>query len=180
MTKFIAFLRAVNVGGHVVKMDALRGMFEALGLSKVETFIASGNVIFEARSKDAAALEKKIAAHLHKSLGYEVGVFVRTDAEVAAIAKYKAFPESAMKSAGAFVVAFLGQAPSAAAVQSLMRNRSASDDFHVHGREAYWLSRTNQSDSAFFKVGFDKALGMPATARSITTISKLAAKYPPE
>jgi uncharacterized protein (DUF1697 family) len=179
MPKFIAFLRAINVGGHVVKMDELRKMFEQLDLAKVETFIASGNVIFETRSKDGEALQRKIAAHLRKSLGYEVGVFLRTDAEVAAVAKYEPFTASEIEAAGALIVAFLGEAPSAAAKQALMKHRSDDDNFHVHGREAYWLTRTRQSDSAFFKVGFDKALGMPTTARSITTVSKLAAKYPP-
>ena len=43
MTRYIAFLRAINVGGHTVKMDQLRALFEELGLSNVETFIASGN-----------------------------------------------------------------------------------------------------------------------------------------
>ena len=50
MPRFIAFLRAINVGGHNVTMKELRGLFEALGLKSVETFIASGNVIFESRS----------------------------------------------------------------------------------------------------------------------------------
>ncbi len=45
--KYVAFLRAVNVGGRLVKMDVLRGIFEKLGLTEVSTFIASGNVIFE-------------------------------------------------------------------------------------------------------------------------------------
>jgi len=60
MPKFIAFLRAINVGGHVVKMDQLRRFFEALGFANVETFIASGNVIFESKSKDPAALQRQI------------------------------------------------------------------------------------------------------------------------
>ena len=47
--RLVAFLRAINVGGHNVKMDRLRELFEALGLSNVETFIASGNVIFDSR-----------------------------------------------------------------------------------------------------------------------------------
>jgi len=46
MTRYIAFLRAINVGGHTVKMEHLRGIFESMGFSNVETFIASGNVIF--------------------------------------------------------------------------------------------------------------------------------------
>ncbi|HXW01123.1 MAG TPA: DUF1697 domain-containing protein, partial [Anaerolineae bacterium] len=51
LPKYIAFLRAINVGGHTVKMDYLRRLFEEMGFSKVETFIASGNVIFEAVAK---------------------------------------------------------------------------------------------------------------------------------
>src|SRR5690606_25392659 len=67
----VALLRAINVGGRTVKMDALRTICEEMGLTKVETFIASGNVIFESRA-GAAVLEKKIEAHLRKVLGYEV------------------------------------------------------------------------------------------------------------
>src|SRR5262245_28797721 len=91
--RYVAFLRAINVGGHVVKMDQLRKLFEQLKFKNVETFIASGNVIFETASTDAAALETKIEKHLAKALGYEVGTFLRTCDEVAAIAGHKAFAE---------------------------------------------------------------------------------------
>ena len=49
MPRYITFLRAINVGGHTVKMDRLREIFESLGFANVETFIASGNVVFERR-----------------------------------------------------------------------------------------------------------------------------------
>ena len=78
MPRYVAFLRAINVGGHVVKMDDLRRRFAQLGFTEVETFIASGNVIFSSPSRDAAALEKKIERQLEKSFGYEVKTFVRT------------------------------------------------------------------------------------------------------
>ena len=58
MTRCVAFLRAVNVGGRTVKMEALRAAFEALGFEPVQTFIASGNVIFETRARGLAALER--------------------------------------------------------------------------------------------------------------------------
>ena len=66
MPKLIAFLRAINVGGHNVKMDALRELFIELGCTNVETFIASGNVIFDSKAKNIKTLENKIAEHLHK------------------------------------------------------------------------------------------------------------------
>ena len=52
MPRLVAFLRAINVGGHTVTMAHLRGLFEDLGFTNVETFIASGNVIFGSRPRD--------------------------------------------------------------------------------------------------------------------------------
>ena len=77
MHRHIAFLRAVNVGGHMVKMDRLRALFAELKFRNVETLIASGNVIFEATTADAEALEQRIERHLRTSLGYEVATFLR-------------------------------------------------------------------------------------------------------
>ncbi|HJW11580.1 MAG TPA: DUF1697 domain-containing protein [Albitalea sp.] len=142
MPRHIAFLRAINVGGHTVTMPALRALFESLGLAKVETFIASGNVIFESASRGSAALQKKIEAHLHAELGYEVAAFLRSDAELAAIARYQPFSAATIAAATVLNVAFLAEPASAAAQKALLRYRSEIDDFHVHGREAYWLCQT--------------------------------------
>ena len=107
MTKYIAFLRAINVGGHTVKMDRLREIFEEMGLTNVETFIASGNVIFKTSSKNMDALAKEIEKGLKDSLGFEVATFIRSDSELAHIADYKPFPKFQMDSAAALNVAFL-------------------------------------------------------------------------
>ena len=107
MPRYIAFLRAINVGGHIVKMNPLKGLFESLGFSRVETFIASGNVIFETNNKTPAKLEQEIESALLKTLGYEVHTFLRTDSEVADIAQYKPFRDSELKSVGALYVGFL-------------------------------------------------------------------------
>lgn len=64
MPRYIALLRGINVGGHRVKMDRLRTLFEALRFSDVSTFIAGGNVSFRTPSGEAAKIEKKIEAHL--------------------------------------------------------------------------------------------------------------------
>ena len=78
MPRLVAFLRAINVGGHTVTMEELRRLFTSLGGKDVETFIASGNVIFNSRSRDIPALEHTIEQRLHAALGYEVATFVRT------------------------------------------------------------------------------------------------------
>ncbi len=181
MTRYIAFLRAINVGGHTLKMEALRALFEDLALSKVETFIASGNVIFETRTKtvrDVAVLEQKIEVQLHKNLGYEVATFLRTDAELQAIAAHEAFSEEALRTALALNVAFLKQPLDSSARQLTLALKTDADDFHIHDREIYWLCRMKQSDSRFTNAVLEKTLKRQATMRGISTIRKLAAKYP--
>lgn len=173
MTKYIAFLRAINVGGHNVKMTELKALFESLGLSNVETFIASGNVIFDTAAKDTSKLEKKIESLLKESLGYEVSTFLRTPQEVAAVAKYKAFKVKGE----ALNIAFIAEPLDKESIQKLLALKNEIDDFHVHGREVYWLCQVRQSDSKFSNLLLEKTIGRRATFRGINTIQKMAEKY---
>ena len=179
MPRYVAFLRAINVGGRVVKMERLRELFESLGMRDVETFIASGNVVFETRAADAAALETRIERHLAKALGYEVATFLRTTDELAAVAAHVPFAGADPVPEGhALSVGFLKAAPGDAQRAALMAHRGANDDFHLHQREVWWWCRTRVSDSAFNGARLERAIG-PATMRNVTTVRKLGAKYPP-
>jgi len=178
MPKYVAFLRAINVGGHTVKMDYLRHLFEALRFSKVETFIASGNVIFDSKSKNTKALEKMIEGHLQKTLGYEVATFIRSTTELAAIADYKPFLDTQLKGEGnVLYIAFLADEPGDEAKQKVMSLTTEVDDFHVQGRELYWLCRKKVGESEVSGAMLAKAVGMQATLRNSTTVKKIAAKY---
>ena len=179
MPRYVAFLRAINVGGHNTKMSELRRLFEPLGFSAVESFIASGNIVFETNSRSGARLEGNIETCLGKAFGYEVSTFVRTAAEVAAIAQFKPFAPSAVKSAGAFCVGFMTEPLGAESEQTVMGFKTAKDDFHVNGREIYWLCRKGQSESTFSNAALERKLGIRASFRGIKTIQRLAAKYPP-
>jgi uncharacterized protein (DUF1697 family) len=177
MPRYIAFLRAINVGGRTVKMDVLRQHFEALDFANVETFIASGNVIFETTTENTRTLEQKIEKHLHAALGYEVATFIRTEAELAAVARYQPFSSAMMKTAQALNVAFLAEPLVATAQKKLAALKTDIDDFHAQGREVYWLCKKKQSESKFSNVGLEKMIGQASTMRGINTIQKLAAKY---
>ena len=177
MPRLVAFLRAINVGGHIVPMVKLKGLFEGLGFGEVTTFIASGNVIFASRSARIADLERKIERQLSRSLGFEVTTFLRTEAEVATIAAYQPFRPALLEGALAVNVGLLAQPPSPAAKKALLGYRSPVDDFQVHGREVYWLTRGRQSESPFFKVGFERCLKVRATVRGLHTLRKLVAKH---
>ncbi len=156
MPRYIAFLRAVNVGGHFIKMAALRTYFEMFGFTNVETFIASGNVIFESLSYDIPALKLQIEEGLRESLDYEVTTFLRTDTQIANIARYKPFDDAKLATAKALNVLFLAEELSDEAEKILIRLQSEIDDFHVHGQEVYWLCRKKQSESNFSNTKFEK------------------------
>ncbi len=177
MPRYIAFLRAINVGGHTARMETLRQAFESLGFSGVESFLASGNVGFETASGDVQALESQIEAKLKAVLGYEVATFLRTDAELAGIAIYQPFRQADLEAAAALNIAFLADALDDQGQQKLLALRTDIDDFHVHGREVYWLCRKKQSESTFSNAVLEKTLGRRSTLRGVSTIKKIAGKY---
>jgi uncharacterized protein (DUF1697 family) len=177
MSRYVALLRAINVGGHNVKMDELRRQFERLGFSNVETFIASGNVLFDTKSSSPAVIEQKIEAGLRKALGYEVATMVRSGEEMARIAKHQPFPRARVDSAVTFNVGFLSAPLDAAAKKTLLALQTDHDDLHTRDREVFWLCQTRMSESALFKISFEKKLGCRMTVRNLTTVTKLAEKF---
>jgi len=175
VSRYVALLRAINVGGHVVKMGRLRGLFEELAFDDVETVIASGNILFSSSARSAAALEEKIERHLQSALGYEVTTFVRTPAEMTAVAGFDPFP-GLVEEGHTLSVAFLKQHPGRQVAERLDGMRTDYDELLVHGRELYWLARGRTSDSKVWRTPMEKILGGPATSRNVTTVRKLAAK----
>jgi uncharacterized protein (DUF1697 family) len=181
MMRAVALLRAINVGGHVVKMERLKKLFEKAGFTGVETFIASGNVIFDASSRaKTATLERTIETMLEDALGYEVATFIRTGEELVAAAEHEPFPPAALKASLRFNVAFVKQSLDTRSVKSIATLATAVEQFHVRGREIYWLSRVMQSESKVSNAVFEKTLGQPSTVRGISTVRKIAEKCAPQ
>lgn len=177
MARYIAFLRAINVGGRTIKMDHLRRLFAEMGFTNVETFIASGNVIFESPQPDANALERAIEAGLQDALGYRVDTFIRTPAELATVAAMWPFSDADREMAHSFYVAFIGAPPDEAGRERLQAYTTPVDAFHSDGREVYWLRRDAVGESSFASGLLEKALGMPATVRNMRTVGKMSQKY---
>ena len=98
MIKYIAFLRAINVGGkNLIKMDELKKRFTTLGFKNVRTYIQSGNVIFQSFTSDQNVLAKKIENLLQKNLSSVVLVFLRTVEELNAIVKFDPYQKQKFK-----------------------------------------------------------------------------------
>ncbi len=179
MTRHVAFLRAINVGGHTVKMARLAGLFEEMGFDRVATFIASGNVLFDSAARDARTLERRIERALEESLGYEVRSFIRTIAEVHDVAGHVApLVERGARAGERLYVAFLKEPLADATLATLRAVQGDADDFALHGRELYWTVRGGFSDSAFSGARLEKVISAPATVRSASSVQKLTARHP--
>ena len=173
--RYIALLRAINVGGHTVTMARLRALCAGVGLRDVTTFIASGNVRFESRASNVGLLERRIERHLETALGFEVATLIRTPAEMQAAAHFDPFgtaPVCDMPVSD--FVGFLKAEPEAGAIARLLALANAVDAFHVRGRECYWR-RTGPNDASRFSGNaLERVLGQSATLRNVTTVRKLA------
>lgn len=179
-TRYLAFLRGMNVGGHRVSMSDLRELFVALKFTDVETFIASGNVIFDVTgSASADVLEQRIEAQLRAALGYAVATFLRTPDELLSIAQRVPFPAADVAEAGHTVhVGLLRRAPDAALTRHLEGLATAFDTFGVGTREMYWLCRGKTTDSLVKWPAVEKAMKLDVTMRNLNTVRKLSEKYP--
>jgi uncharacterized protein (DUF1697 family) len=178
MPQYIAFLGGINVGGHRVKMDRLRELFEEAGLTNVSTFIASGNVVFSADSSDVQSLRIKIERFLADGLGYDVPTFLRTPGQLAEIAPDEPLEtERKGHSEPSAYVIFL-HAPATAEMCSAFEDLSSEmDEFRFSGAEVYWLIQGKLSESPLFSVGLEPAFrGVSTTIRNLNTIRRLVSK----
>lgn len=159
-------------------MQTLKKLFEGMGFSGVETFIASGNVIFEASKRDPRKIEQLISKNLHEALGYEVHSFIRTRDELAAVDAFKPFAPEKIENAMAYHVGF-GTGPYGdTQKKSIAGLQTATDDLHAEGHEIYWACTTRSSDSKITGAALEKTLGGRTTLRNINTVRRLLAKYP--
>ena len=154
-------------------MDRLRSEFEALGFHDVRTFIASGNVLFEATGS-RASLEPMIEARLAEQLGYNVPTFVRT---ASAVTKASALePYGDIADGNSHHVLFLRKAPTASAKRATESLSNDQDRFEVHGTEVHWHIHGGLTDSSVKSSVLAKAIGQPSTGRNTKSLRKLAAK----
>ncbi len=178
MPKYVAFLRGINVGGHRVKMDRLKELFEELGLKGVSTFIASGNVVFSAGSGSVETLSEEIQRHLSQRLGYAVPTFLRSPAELAEIIAFQPpeVGEGGLSPSSDYVI-FL-RSPASPELRSLFDGlRSETDAFRFSGSEIHWRVQGKLSESPLFEKELEKALrGLLTTMRNMNTLRRISAK----
>lgn len=164
MTRYIALLRAVNVGGAgKLPMADLRAMCGDAGFARVETYIASGNVVFDSKAA-TARVKAELEARLLAYAGKPVGVVIRTAAEMAAVLKANPFPKAEPKHTYAI---FLDRRPP----------RDALD--HARGQTDEEMRLGDREIFIHYPSGMGRSkLRIPATkmgtARNMNTVARLA------
>ena len=176
-TSYVALLRAVNVGGRgLVKKDALRAAFERAGGSNVRTFIASGNVLFDdepARVDDVVAGARR---RLRAALGAEPVVMIRSAAEMQSLLRRGPFAGVDAPTIVKRYILFLDGPPVKRPRLPLLLPKEELDLVHVSKCDCWVVSRRKPSGMYGFPSLFvEAALGVSSTARSWSTVTKLAA-----
>lgn len=166
-------LRGVNVGGNnIVKMDALRTLYQSLGFQDVQTYVQSGNVVFRTKRGDAAAVSKRIGDGIEKTFGCRVSVILRTAAELRSVVARNPFHARPDVPPNRLLVTFLSSHPSAEARAGIPKLKCAGEEMHLDGLELY----------CFYPIGIgqskapaliDRTLKVPGTARNWNTVTKL-------
>jgi uncharacterized protein (DUF1697 family) len=167
----------MNVGGHRLTNDDLRAHFVSMGFADVATFRASGNVVFAGEARSPEAVRKRIEAGLAEALGYAVPTFVRTAAEVHAIAAATPFESKQLQSsAGKLQVVLLSAPASREAQADALALAGDTDRLVFAGREVYWLPSGGVLDSPLDMTSIARVLGR-TTIRTKGTVEQIAAKH---
>lgn len=173
MPRYIALLRAVNVGGTgIIKMEDLRGYFAMPGFSNVVTYIQSGNVLFDSKETDKALLVEKIEKKLLKSVGKKVDVILRSLEEMTEIVKKDPFKKQRTDKDKYYVV-FLSAIPDKELAKQLEALSNDVDSFKIVNDNLYWLTRPYNGATIIKGSFFDKKLKVLFTNRNWNTVNKV-------
>ena len=173
MAILIAMLRAVNVGGrNKIKMEALRELCESLKLRGAVTHLNSGNVVFRAPARDAAAIAKQLEKSIERAAGFHCDVVVRSPAELKDAIARNPFARRGLDPSK-ILVYFLAAEPHAEALARLSQIKAEPEEVHVHARELFIYFPNGMGRPKLSIAVIERALKVPGTGRNWNTVTKL-------
>ena len=172
MNRCIALLRGINVGGHQkIKMDDLKGMLESLGFEKIDTYIQSGNVVFDATIDDRDHLRTVIKEQIESEFGFHVPVLIRTPRELETA--LNDFPLEILEGWKGYI-SFLMQIPDEKKAAELEAKSNEAEQFKVKYNLVYSIVDKKTEVKTRFSNGFiEKKLSITATTRNLRTCKKI-------
>lgn len=176
MTKHIALVRGINVGGkNMVKMADLKAMLTDLGLDEPRTLLQSGNMVFRSSGLSPRELEEKIEDAAKKTLGLSALFYVRTAAEWDEVIAGNPFAEEAKKDPGHLLVHFFKSELDGKAVTAVADAIKGPEKVKAIGRHLYVVYPDGIGTSTIGKTPGWNKLTAEGSGRNWNTILKLAA-----
>lgn len=177
MKTWIALFRGINVGGkNRLPMAELRRGLESLGLENVQTYIQSGNVVFESSAKNTASLEKKIGDLIHNNYGFRPQLLMLDADELIAAVESNPFPEAITEPASLHL-SFLAETAANPDWQALKDARAPSERFELIDR-VFYLHAPDGIGRSRLAASAERYLGVVMTGRNYRTVDKLRAMVP--
>jgi uncharacterized protein (DUF1697 family) len=171
----VAFLRAVNVGGTArIAMAELKALAEDIGLAEPKTLLQSGNLVFEAGGRQAAALEKLLEREVAARLAVKTDIMVRTARRLDAAIARNPFAKEAKSDPARLHVHFLKAPVAAEAVAALSRAVKGRESVKGAGSEIFIYFPDGAGTSKLTNAVVERHLGARTTARNWNTVTKLA------
>ncbi|NQY12187.1 MAG: DUF1697 domain-containing protein [Flavobacteriales bacterium] len=176
MGRFIAILRGINVSGQKkIVMAELRELLVELNFENIETYIQSGNILFESKESDSDQLASSIHNIILKHYGFEVPVIVRKGNDYVEIQKETPFlKRNDSLDIKLLHVTFLKETPSAEKLNAIKELNYSPDEFDIIGNEVYLYCPGGYGKTKLSNAFFESKLKVPATTRNWKTITHLA------
>ena len=172
MNTYIALLRGINVGGHnKLPMGELTEILEGLGLQDVETYIQSGNVVFQKDDVNPSELSERIKSAINERRGFAPQVLVLSAEELEGAVEANPFPE-AVDEPKRLHFYFLADAPENPDLETLENVKVESERFALEGR-VFYLHAPDGIGRSKLAARVEKALGVAATARNWRSVRKI-------
>lgn len=174
METYISILRGINVSGHkLIKMEALRQLFDELGFRNTQTYIQSGNIIFQAKKQKTLSLEKNIAGAISKKFGFDVPVLVKDIKAFEKIIDKNPFVQDATKDSAFMHVTFLSGEPAKADFVKIDREQFLPDELEWWGEALYLYCPNKYSNSKLTNNFLESKFRITATTRNWRTTNEL-------
>jgi uncharacterized protein (DUF1697 family) len=174
MTTYISILRGINVSGHrMIKMDALKKMCTGLNFNHVQTYIQSGNIIFQSKITDTETLSKTIKTNIEKTFGFNVPVITFTQTALETIIQSNPFLKKKTKNPSFFYITFLADQPAIQNIELLKQVDLKNDNYEVIDKAIYLYCPDGYSNSKLTNSFFETKLKVTATTRNWKTANEL-------
>jgi len=176
MATYVALLRGINVGGKKpITMAELRSMAEDAGFESAQTWLQSGNLIFQGKAQATAAIEKKLEQATARHFGQEIDFLVREQKEWGAILDQNPFPREAKDDPSHLLVFCLRAEPKSDALAALKAAIAGRESFKPGARCLYIYYPDGIGRSKFTHALIERRLGIGGTGRNWNTAQKIAA-----